>query len=124
MKPKHEHRSPFDRLRVTSGIVAAAAIIAIVASGCTRFDRAPSSPVAFGDPARGRQVFSAACARCHGATGTEGGVGPSLRDEKKRKNYVQTYAWIKNPDPPMPKLYPAPLDDQAVRDVAAYVQKL
>jgi mono/diheme cytochrome c family protein len=61
---------------------------------------------------------------CHGSTGVEGGVGPSLRGENKRKNYDATIAWIKNPQPPMPKLYPSPLSEKAVDDVAAYVQKL
>jgi cytochrome c1 len=32
--------------------------------------------------------------------------------------------WIKNPSSKMPKLYPAMLDEQKVRDVAAYLEKL
>jgi hypothetical protein len=36
----------------------------------------------------------------------------------------QTVDWIKNPAPPMPKLYPATLSEKDTRDVAAYVQKL
>jgi hypothetical protein len=32
--------------------------------------------------------------------------------------------WIEQPDPPMPKLYPAPLSERDVDDVAAYVQSL
>lgn len=77
-----------------------------------------------GDAAKGKQIFSANCATCHGATGTEGGVGPSLKGEKSRKNYQQTIAWIKNPTPPMPKLYPSPLSETDVENVAAYVQSL
>ena len=72
----------------------------------------------------GKQIFNAQCAQCHGPGGQGGGIGPSLRDEKSRKNFEQTQAWIKNPQPPMPKLYPAQISDKDVRDVAAYVQSL
>jgi mono/diheme cytochrome c family protein len=77
-----------------------------------------------GDRDRGRLVFTTNCATCHGATGLEGGVGPSLRDERERKNDDATIAWIENPDPPMPKLYPGTLTQSDVVDVAAYVQSL
>jgi mono/diheme cytochrome c family protein len=83
-----------------------------------------SGAVAQGDPARGKTIFTGNCAACHGATGTEGGVGPSLKNEKSRKNYEQTIAWIHNPSPPMPKLWPSPLNDKDVADVAAYAQSL
>jgi mono/diheme cytochrome c family protein len=85
-----------------------------------------SSPggLAQGDPERGKFVFSANCARCHGVTGTEGGVGPSLRHENERKNYAAAVAWIKDPQPPMLKLYPAPLNETDVENVAAYVETL
>jgi mono/diheme cytochrome c family protein len=83
-----------------------------------------SGSIAQGNPARGKTVFTGNCAACHGATGTEGGVGPSLKNEKSRKNYEQTIAWIHNPSPPMPKLWPSPLNDKDVAAVAAYVQSL
>ena len=67
---------------------------------------------------------SLGCVSCHGANGEGGGVGPSLKNEKSRKNYAQTVTWIKNPTPPMPKLYPSPLSEKDVADVAAYVQTL
>ena len=79
---------------------------------------------AVGDVALGHAVFTTNCATCHGPTGTEGGVGPSLRNERVRKDYDATIAWIKNPQPPMPKLYPSPLNDKEVEDAAAYVQSL
>ena len=77
-----------------------------------------------GDAHKGKVLFSANCSTCHGATGREGGVGPSLTNERAKKNYAQTVAWIENPNPPMPKLYPSPLSLQDVRDLAAYVQQL
>jgi mono/diheme cytochrome c family protein len=76
------------------------------------------------DAAAGKEIFEHNCSACHGATGTEGGIGPSLRNEKARKNYARTVAWIENPQPPMPKLYPAPLGEKDVDDAAAYVQSL
>lgn len=78
----------------------------------------------FGDVSRGAAVFRANCAVCHTANGAAAGVGPSLEREKQRKNYEQTVAWIEQPDPPMPKLYPSPLSEKDVDDVAAYVQSL
>ena len=117
-------------------VAVAAVLLASVAAGCSKgadhsvmsvsavAPQAPAPRAAQGDPELGKTVFSANCAACHGAKGTEGGVGPSLRGENRRKNYEQTIAWIKNPQPPMPKLYPAPLSERNVEDVAAYVQKL
>ncbi|BDE06251.1 hypothetical protein WPS_15270 [Vulcanimicrobium alpinum] len=85
---------------------------------------ASSASAATGDAGHGKTIFTANCAQCHGASGIEGGVGPSLKDEKSRKNYEQAVAWIKNPKPPMPKLYPSPLSEKDVDDVAAYVESL
>ncbi|MDQ2679500.1 MAG: cytochrome c [Candidatus Eremiobacteraeota bacterium] len=72
----------------------------------------------------GAALFSANCSACHGATGREGGIGPSLTHEGRKMNLEATIAWIKNPAPPMPKLYPSPLREQDVADVAAYVESL
>ena len=94
------------------------------AMSTTTASSATSGSIAQGDPGRGKTIFTGNCAACHGATGTEGGVGPSLKNEKSRKNYEQTIAWIHNPSPPMPKLWPSPLNDKDVADVAAYVQSL
>jgi mono/diheme cytochrome c family protein len=80
--------------------------------------------VAMGDAKHGAAIFSQNCSSCHGANGAGGGIGPVLKNEKSRKNYDATIAWIKNPQPPMPKLYPAPLSESDVADVAAYVQTL
>jgi mono/diheme cytochrome c family protein len=75
------------------------------------------------DPAHGKQLFAANCSGCHGASG-EGGAGPSLHGERGHKNLTQVAAFVKDPQPPMPKLYPTPLSDADVRDVAAYVESL
>lgn len=39
-------------------------------------------------------------------------------------NAESMIAWVENPQPPMPKLYPSALSDQDVADVAAYVGSL
>jgi mono/diheme cytochrome c family protein len=80
-----------------------------------------SNAATTGDPVAGKKIFSANCSACHGATGAQGGVGPSLKDELKRKDPAHIIAWIKNPTPPMPKLYPSPLSEKDVDNVAAYV---
>jgi mono/diheme cytochrome c family protein len=71
----------------------------------------------------GAQLYAANCASCHGAQG-QGGFGPSLHNEHSRKDLGAAAAWIKNPAPPMPKLYPSPLSDRDVEDVAAFIEKL
>jgi mono/diheme cytochrome c family protein len=77
-----------------------------------------------GDAHAGRQLFAANCAACHGPTGVEGGVGPSLKGERTRKDDAAAIAWIEDPLPPMPKLYPVPLTDADVANLAAYVESL
>ena len=103
----------------TTAATAAAATMAPAAAGGSM-----ASSVMAGDAAHGKTIFAANCAQCHGAGGAKGGVGPALLGEKKKKNMAATVAWIKNPQPPMPKLYPTPLSEKDVADVASYVQSL
>lgn len=86
--------------------------------------KAPTTPGASVALGRGKTLFAANCAACHGASGTEGGAGPSLAGEKHRKGLDQTIVWIENPAPPMPKRYPSPLSQRDVADVAAYIESL
>ncbi|MHB8153134.1 MAG: c-type cytochrome [Vulcanimicrobiaceae bacterium] len=83
----------------------------------------PSAPSVVGDVANGRQLFLQHCSNCHGAN-AQGGIGPSLEDEASRKNLAQTIAWIKNPESPMPKLYPGTINSKDVLDIATYLQSL
>jgi mono/diheme cytochrome c family protein len=80
-----------------------------------------------GNADSGKGVYAKNCVACHGGSG-EGGVGPSLKGLAARRDLEQTVEWIKNPSAKMPttkmpRLYPSPLGEQAVADVAAYVQK-
>lgn len=98
------------------GVAPAAANLTAAPAG-----RQPSFTAA--DIVHGKQIFAANCAACHGAHG-EGGVGPSLHDEASRKDFAEVQAWIKKPAPPMPTLYPSPLNARDVHDVGAFVESL
>lgn len=82
-------------------------------------ERAAGAP----DAAAGKRLFAANCAACHGAS-AEGGAGPKLQGEHERKSEAEIVQWIKNPSAKMPKLYPSPLGEQDVADLAAYVKGL
>jgi len=73
------------------------------------------------DAGHGKELFSKNCAACHGNHG-EGGSGPILKGLSTRLNVEATINWIKNPSAKMSRLYPSPLDEQSVVDIAAYVQ--
>jgi mono/diheme cytochrome c family protein len=111
----------------TTAIVAVLAPTSVppAASATSTPAAASSAPVAAAsaDLGHGRQIYSTTCSGCHGASG-QGGFGPSLRGEKSRKDTAAAIAWIKNPKSPMPKLYPDPLSEKDVEDVAAYVESL
>jgi alcohol dehydrogenase (cytochrome c) len=76
-----------------------------------------------GDAARGKALYSQTCITCHGSDGT---MLPnfSLKDIKNRKERPALAQWIKNPKPPMPRLFPSPFSAQDVEDIAAYVEGL
>ncbi len=74
--------------------------------------------------ARGRLIYLAQCAACHGRDGVGGQVGPTLRNERVRRSYAAVHAIVLDPEPAMPKLYPARLTQADVRDVSAYVETL
>jgi alcohol dehydrogenase (cytochrome c) len=76
-------------------------------------------------PAHGRSLFAQFCATCHGMHG-EGGLtsGPNIQISPLIGNKAALVVWIKDPNSPMPKLYPAPLSDSDVDAVAGYVMGL
>jgi len=73
--------------------------------------------------ASGAEIYGRICANCHGGNG-EGVNGPALKGLATRMDLARTVQWIQNPSAKMPKLYPEPLNEQAVKNVAAYVQGL
>jgi mono/diheme cytochrome c family protein len=74
--------------------------------------------------ARGKALFAAQCAACHGAGGSGGQIGPSLRNERARKDRDAVIRAIEQPSSPMPKLFPGTLTSQDVADLTAYVESL
>ena len=110
-------------------ILVALGCCGLAAVGCSHSGStsaaATATPVTVtGDVRAGGQLFAANCVACHGTTGVEGGIGPSLKNERARKDDAHAIAWIKDPLPPMPKLYPVPLTDADVANLAAYVESL
>jgi len=81
------------------------------------------APLRPADAERGRALYSQSCVACHGADGTAL-AGHSLQGIKVRLKAAQLAEWIKNPQPPMPRLYPTPFGSQDVVDIAAYVENL
>jgi mono/diheme cytochrome c family protein len=69
----------------------------------------------------GKKVFQQICSACHGSQG-EGGVGANL--QLSQRDLAGVIAYIKSPTGAMPKLYPSPLGDADVANVAAYVMTL
>jgi mono/diheme cytochrome c family protein len=79
------------------------------------------------DEQHGRQLFNRTCAGCHGANGKNILYnGGDLTNVKKRMTFDQIVAWIKAPKPPMPKVFPEPLqpaEEADLRDIAKYVHE-
>jgi len=50
-------------------------------------------------------------------------TGPALKGIDERMGMKDIVRWIKDPSEKMPKLFPSPLDHEAVRNVAAYVRQ-
>lgn len=85
---------------------------------------ASATPLESASTGRGRAVFAAQCATCHGASGEGGQIGPPLRGERRRRSADYIAAAIADPSPPMPKLAPAQMSAQDLVDVTAFVQQL
>ena len=114
---------------MTRGSFAFIALAFALCTGCAHGGSQSAATMAsaaptFGNESRGAEVFRTNCAICHATNGAAGGVGPPLAGEKTRRTYGQIIAAIEQPDPPMPKLYPSPLSEKDVDDVAAFVQTL
>jgi alcohol dehydrogenase (cytochrome c) len=83
----------------------------------------PPTGSAAPEPARGQEIYAQACSGCHGPQGDKV-AGQDLKAVKSRLNAAQIAAFILDPAPPMPRVFPAPRtaeDERDVRDVAAFV---
>jgi mono/diheme cytochrome c family protein len=84
----------------------------------------PAAASATPDAARGKQIYLQTCEGCHGSDGKKL-AAMDLSTLRSRMNAGQLSAFILNPAPPMPKLFPEPRtadDERDIRDVAAYVE--
>jgi alcohol dehydrogenase (cytochrome c) len=70
--------------------------------------------------AKGRKIYEQVCASCHGPDGNLVSGHP-LSTLKSRRDRAATLAYIKDPKPPMPKLYPDLLDEDSLADVTSYL---
>jgi len=73
------------------------------------------------DPGRGKVLYGQACASCHGADG-DMVAEHRLSTVASRRDQESIVAAIKTPTAPTPKLFPSPLSEANVRDIAAYLQ--
>ncbi len=69
-----------------------------------------------------QQLFVQYCSSCHGTNGEGGGNGPALPGARRDVNAIAEF--IKNPNPPMPRFFPSPLDEATVQSMAEYVLTL
>ena len=72
--------------------------------------------------ASGRTLYSQVCVSCHGPNG-DMLADHKLSNLKSRRDATATIGYIKDPKPPMPKLYPQLINEQSVVDVAAYIRE-
>ena len=113
-------------LRVCALLLASLAALGLGACGHrgsgARSVASPDVPGA--NIAHGKAVYARECEACHGREGSGGQIGPSLANERARRSYEAVRAFVLNPQPLMPKLYPSRLTLSDVRDVSAYVESL
>jgi len=81
---------------------------------------AGSSQTGAANPAKGRKVYEQVCASCHGPDGNLV-AGHPLSTLKSRRDRAATLGYIKDPKPPMPRLYPDLLNEQSLVDVTTYI---
>ncbi len=100
-----------------------AGIPSVAIYGLPRSDKSTDS-VNGGDVNAGKALYASVCAGCHGVNADGGGGGPALLGVGMRYTHSGLVDFIKNPPATMPKLYPQPLQDADVEDLAAYVERL
>jgi len=114
-----KYAAPFFRAPALPAPPAANPVVAIAAEPDAAASPAAPDPQAI---AAGEKIYATNCAACHNAAGT-GGIGPNLHATPAHMSLAQTITFIEKPPAgTMPKLFPAPLSDAQVRQVAAYIR--
>lgn len=108
-------------------------LVLAAAGACARRD---PSPIAGGDPERGRQaIYAIGCGTCHsipGVVGATGTIGPSLAGIRRRAIIAgllpntpeNMMRWIANPSSIQPGVAMPPLGNASARvqrDIVAYL---
>ncbi|MHB8152958.1 MAG: c-type cytochrome [Vulcanimicrobiaceae bacterium] len=106
---------------VRSWLLCTTVALVTLAAGCSARSTSASA-AATPSAVRGRPIFAANCAACHGVRGQGSVLGPSLRAH--RRTFASILRIVTDPESPMPKLYPGTLTAEQVRDVSAYVESL
>ena len=112
--------------RNTFGVLGLPSIVILSLNGksggaaSTPGQTAPGAPAGGPDPSKGRALYVQICASCHGSDG-DMIADHKLSTLKGRRDQASTVTYVKNPKPPMPKMYPDVLSEQNVVDVSAYV---
>jgi alcohol dehydrogenase (cytochrome c) len=98
--------------RVATRVTGLPSIVIMALEGQAR-----SPPIA---AARGRGLYAQICAACHGADGNLV-ADKKLSTLHERHDLASTIAYLRNPKPPMPKLFPDILSEQDLRDIGEYL---
>ncbi len=106
--------------------VAAIALVfsCVMAQGCGHSRSTGKAGSSNADLTAGKAIYLRECAACHGAQGAGTQIGPPLKGLSGKKSYRAVWSIIRDPSPPMPKLYPSRLTRAQLRDVTAYVRSL
>jgi ubiquinol-cytochrome c reductase cytochrome c subunit len=103
--------------------------IALLASYAQKSDKqGPAAPQAklqlasdsSGDTETGRALYAQNCAGCHGSN-REGGAGPNLQAEGKKRDVAAVMRLLAAPPPGMPKLVPNPVSAKNAQAIARFV---
>ncbi len=113
-----------------AGLTLSAIVIAVIVITATTVSRA-ATPIAPGDPAKGRLVFvREKCSVCHRVNGSGAATGPDLSAVGSRRTAAWLAKFLPNPTPidpkkPSPiKMPPPNVKGQELDDLIAYLSTL
>lgn len=92
------------------------------ADSSARTTAVSSAPAGTPNLANGRKLYGQVCTSCHGPDGNLI-ADKKLGNLKARLSLEETVRYIKDPKPPMPKLFPDLINEQSVVDVASFVHE-
>ena len=115
-------RMAFGALGVPSVVIMALSVEPRSPGTAATGSQARGSSASAANLASGRKLYSQICVSCHGPDGNLI-AAHGLSTLKAHQSLAATIAYIKDPKPPMPRLFPDLLGEQNVADVAAYLHE-